>query len=396
MGSVRQQSKQDVTKKMHERYLKAKGKAGKTRLLDEFVELTGYDRVYARVLLKHGPPVHTGSIRRAGRPCVYGLQVVAAFKMCAEATGWICGKRLVAILPELVPALEGEGALKLYPDERAVLLSMSSATIDRRLQQARRVAKPKGISTTKPGSLLKSQIPVRTYTPWDEQVPGFLEIDLVAHCAESAAGEFLYTLVATDIATGWTECEPVANKGQAAVFGALKHFTQRLPFRLLGIDSDNGSEFINAHLLRYCEKEGITFTRCRAYHKNDQAHVEQKNYTQVRQVVGYERLQGEEALGQLARIYGLLRLYSNGWLPAMKLVSKEREGSKVKKRYDAPQTPWCRVLQAGIEPTEARIQFELGLAGWGPLGLKKALDAEVQKLWRLRTGAQAPASAATL
>ncbi|MDP9382813.1 MAG: transposase family protein [Chloroflexota bacterium] len=186
----------------------------------------------------------------------------------------------------------------------------------------------------------------------------------------------------------------MANKGQAAVFGALERIRQRLPFALLGIDSDNGSEFINAHLLRYCERGGITFTRCRAYHKNDQVHVEQKNYTQVRQVVGYERLQGEEALEQLMRIYGLLRLYTIGWLPAMKLLSKEREGGTVRKRYDEPRTPLRRVLQAGIERTEARIQFELGLGGWGPLGLKKALDAEVEKLWRLR--AQAPASAAAL
>ncbi len=352
--------------------------------------------MYARELLKHGPPVPGGSIRRAGRPSRYGPQVVAALKVCAEATGWICGKWLVAILPELVPALERERALELYADERAALLAMSSATMDRRLRQAKRVARPKGISTTKPGSLLKSQIPVRTFTPWDEQAVGFVELDLVAHCGESAAGEFLYTLVVTDIATGWAECEPVANKGQAAVFAALKAIRARLPFPLLGIDSDNGSEFINAHLLRYCEGEGITFTRCRAYHKNDQAHVEQKNYTQVRRVVGYDRLEGEEVLGQLRAIYGLLRLYTNGWLPAMKLVSKEREGGKVKKRYDEPRTPLRRVLGTGIGPTEARVQFERELGEWGPLGLKEALNAEVEKLWRLRTRSRVPVSATLL
>lgn len=394
MGEVRQQSKRDVAKRMHERYLKAKCKADKTRLLDGFVELTGYDRVYARVLLKHGPPVRRGAIRRAGRPSAYGPQVVAALRVCAEATGWICGKRLVAILPELVPALEEEGTLELYGDERVSLLSMSSATIDRGLRQARRVARPKGVPTTKPGSLLKSQIPIRTYTPWDEQVPGFVEIDLVAHCGESAAGEFIYTLVVTDIATGWTECEPAANKGQAAVFGALEVIRARLPFPLLGIDSDNGSEFINAHLLGYCEREGITFTRCRAYHKDDQAHVEQKNYTQVRRVVGYDRLQGEGALEQLRAIYGLLRLHTNGWLPAMKLVSREREGGKTRKRYDEPRTPLRRV--AGMEPTEARIQFERELGERGPPGLKRALNAEVEKLWRLRARAQAQASAVAL
>jgi len=396
MGTVRQQSKRDVAQRMRERYLRAKGKADKTRLLDEFVELTGYDRVYARVLLRHGPPVRTGSIRRAGRPCAYGPQVVVALRVCAEVTGWICGKRLVAILPELVPALEKEGALKLYGDERQALLSMKSATIDRRLREARRVARPKGISTTKPGSLLKSQIPIRTYTPWDEQKPGFIEIDLVAHCGDSGAGEFLYTLNAVDVATGWTECEPVANKGQVAVFEALQRIRQRLPFPLLGIDSDNGSEFINMHLLRYCQVESITFTRCRAYHKNDQAHIEQKNYTQVRQVVGYDRLRGEEALGQLRGIYRVLRLQTNGWLPAMKLVSKQRDGSKVKKQYDEPKTPLRRVLETTLAPTEARVEFERELGECGPLKLKEALDAHREKLWRLRTRAQAPTSATAL
>ncbi len=396
MGKVRQQSKQDVAQKMHERYLKVKGRAEKTRLLDEFVEITGYDRVYARVLLRHGPRVRRAPIRRAGRPTTYTPQVIAALKVCTDATGWICGKRLVAILPKLVPALEEEGALKLYDDERSALSSLSSATIDRKLQQARRIAKPKGIPTTKPGSLLKSQIPIRTYTPWDEQVPGFLEIDLVAHCGESVAGEFLYTLDATDIATGWTECEPVLNKGQAAVFGALETIRERLPFPLLGIDSDNGGEFINAQLLRYCEREGITFTRCRAYHKNDQAHVEQKNYTHVRRTVGYDRLQGEEALEQLRRIYQLLRLHTNGWLPAMKLVSKEREGGKTRKKYDKPLAPLSRVQEAKLEPIKARIEFERELGEWGPLALKKALDAEIEKLWQLRTRVQIPASATAL
>ena len=190
--------------------------------------------------------------------------------------------------------------------------------------------------------------------------------------------------------------EPVANKGQMAVYSALKTIRGRLPMPLLGIDSDNGSEFINAHLLRYCEGESITFTRCRAYHKNDQAHIEQKNYTQVRQVVGYDRLRGEEALGQLRGIYRVLRLQTNGWLPAMKLVSKQRDGSKVKKQYDEPKTPLRRVLETTLAPTEARVEFERELGECGPLKLKEALDAHREKLWRLRTRAQAPTSATAL
>ncbi len=218
--------------------------------------------------------------------------------------------------------------------------------------------------------------------------------DLVAHCGESTAGEYVYTLDATDIATGWTECEPVLNRGQAAVFGALERIRGRLPFPLLGIDSDNGSEFINAHLLRYCEDEKLTFTRCRPYHKNDQAHIEQKNYTHVRQLVGYDRYGGEEALEQLKRIYELARVWQNGYLPTMKLVSKEREGAKVRKRYDEPRTPYKRALLAGVVGEEARLEFERLLGTYGPMGLKQQLDAQIEKLWRLRVGAQSLIAAA--
>ena len=196
--------------------------------------------------------------------------------------------------------------------------------------------------------------------------------------------------MATDIATGWTECEPVENKGQLAVFGALESVRKRLPFPLLGIDSDNDSEFINAHLLRYCEAERITFTRCRAYHKNDQAHVEQKNYTQVRRIVGYDRLKGEQALRQLGTIYGLLRLYTNGWLPAMKRLSKKREGSKVSKRYDVPGTPLRRSIESGMMSEEARHEFDALLRAHGPMRLKRQLDTEIEKLWGLPVGRQVP------
>lgn len=386
---VKQESKRDLARKMHERYLRT-SRVERGKMLDEFVELTGYHRTYAHTLLKHGPSVRSKPIRRAGRPATYGPRVIAGLKVVAEALGWPCGKRLGAALGGVVPALEAEGELVLEPGDREALLRMSSATIDRRLREVRRVAKPKGVATTKPGSLLKKQIPIRTYTPWDEQAPGYAEIDLVAHCGDSAAGEFLYTLVATDIATGWTEAEPIANKGQIAVFGALESVRGRLPFSLLGIDSDNGSEFINAHLLRYCEAERITFTRCRAYHKNDQAHVEQNNYTQVRQIVGYDRLEGERALQQLGAIYELLRLRTNGWLPAMKLVSKERKGSNVSKRYDEAKTPLRRSIESRVISERATHEFDELLRAHGPMGLKRQLDTEIEKLWRLRVGRQVP------
>jgi len=387
---VKKESKQDLAKALHPKYLKASRKE-KGRLLDEFVEVTGYHRNYAKKLLLHGvvPPTgrydpHTCIRRHAGgRPRVYGPVVLQALCVAAESTGWICGKRLVGVLPELVSALEQEGAISLFASERAALLSMSAATIDRKLACERAHHKPKGACTTKPGTLLRSQVPIRTYTPWDEQQPGFLEIDLVAHCGESTAGTYLCTLNCVDVATGWTECVGVANKGQGAVFAALQQVRERLPFPLLGIDSDNGSEFINDHLIRYCQRERITFTRCRPYRKNDQAHVEQKNGSVVRQLVGYDRYATPAALAQLGRVYELVRLHVNAYLPVMKLIGKQREGAKVSKHYDLPTTPYKRALMAGVLSSEAQAHFQdqLRAAAEGPLSLRHRLLIELGELW---------------
>lgn len=272
---VRQASKHDLASELRRRY-RAAGRAEKGRLLDEYVAVSGYHRKYALTLLG-GAATAEQRRRGGGRPAVYGLDVLEGLRVAAEATGWICGKRLAPILPELVAALEREGALALAPAVRGALVGMSAATIDRRLAALRRAVKPHGLATTKPGSLLKRQIPIRTSTPWDEQQPGFVEIDLVAHCGTTTAGTYLSTLTLVDIATGWTECTPVATKTQDAVYAALCRLREVLPFPLLGIDSDNGSEFINERLLRWCQREQLTFTRCRPYHKNDQAHVEGKN-----------------------------------------------------------------------------------------------------------------------
>ncbi len=389
---VRKESKQDLAKALHPKYLKA-SRNEKGRLLDEFVEVTGYHRNYAKYILLHGPAIPRGRLdtrtgvrkHAGGRPPVYGTAVIQALCVAAEATGWICGKRLVGVLPELMSALQQEGALSLFASERAALLSMSAATIDRKLARERARHKPKGVCTTKPGTLLRSQVPIRTYTPWDEQQPGFLEIDLVAHCGESTAGTYLCTLNCVDVATGWTECVAVANKGQGAVFTALQLVRQRLPFPLLGIDSDNGAEFINDHLIRYCQEERITFTRCRPYRKNDQAHVEQKNGSVVRQLVGYERYTSPAALKQLGRVYELARLHVNAYLPVMKLVGKEREGARVHKRYDVPSTPYRRALQAGVLSSDAQgcLQTQLRHVAPGPLSLRHQLLTELEKLWNL-------------
>lgn len=382
---VEQRSKHDVAAKLRGRYLAA-DREEKRRLLDEFVALTDYHRKYAVALLRHGPARGAVHVSGAGHPLVYGPRVVGALRVAAEATGWICGKRLSPFLPELVPALELEGALALSQAERASLLSMSAATIDRRLKIARIGEKPRGLSTTKPGSLLKKQVPVRTFTPWDEERAGFVEIDLVAHCGTSTAGSYLCTLDMVDIATGWTECDAVIDKSQKAVFAALERLRARLPFPLLGIDSDNGSEFLNEPLVKWCRREEITFTRCRAYHKNDQAHVEQKNWSVVRGLIGYDRYESIAALTQMRRVYELVRLEVNAYLPVMKLIGKEREGAKVRKRYDVPRTPYRRAAAEGVMQQEARASFDELLVQWGPLGLRHQLEAELEHLWGLRVG----------
>jgi hypothetical protein len=315
--------------------------------------------------------------------------VVGALRAAAEASGWLCGTRLAPFLGELVPALEAEGALRLSPEDRAQLLTVSARTIDRRLRPFRLQRDPRnwhGLGTTKPGTLLKSQVPVQTYTPWEDQRPGFLEIDLVAHCGTTTGGFYLNTLVGTDVATGWTECVAVWGKSQRAVFAGLEAGRQRLPMPLLGLDSDNGSEFLNAHLVRFCAEERITFTRSRPYWKNDQAHVEQKNWSVVRRLVGYGRYETREALAQLDRVYDLLRIWTNFWQPSLKLVAKQRDATtgKTKKTYDAAQTPYRRLLASGILDGAQQQALATTLAAHPPTALRHQLAAAIERLGRLQ------------
>jgi hypothetical protein len=377
--AVRQQSKHELAAALQGRYVRA-GRKEKGQILDEFVAATGYHRKWALGLLRQGPPRARGG--RGGRPRVYSALVVGALRQVWEASGELCGKRLAPFLEELVLALEAEGAVELEAAVREPLLQMSAATIDRRLRPFR-LQQRRGLGTTKPGTLLKQQVPVQTYTPWDEQRLGFVEIDLVAHCGTTTAGHYVNTLTVTDVATGWTECAAVWGKGQAAVCGALEQIREGLPFPLLGIDSDNGSEFLNAHLVRWCEQEQLTFTRSRPYWKNDQAHVEQKNWSVVRRLLGYDRYETEAALALLQCVYRGLRLWTNHWQPVLKLVGKEREGAKVRKQYDIAQTPYRRVLASeGLVP-EARARLEHEHAAHGPTAVWKEVEAARAALWRL-------------
>ena len=374
-----QRSKRELLEEIRPRYLKAK-KSEKKIMLDEFVAATGYHRKYATRILKHGRPRHTG--KKHGLPKVYQGEVVIALEQIWEICGRICSKRLHPFLPEMVKVLERCGELHLVPQTKALLLRMSRSTIDRCLGPAR-FEHPHGLSTTKPGSLLKKAIPVRTYTPWDEDRPGFLEIDLVAHCGETTEGQYINTLTCVDLSTGWVECLAVRQRTQQAVFEAIQTMRTCLPFRLLGLDSDNGSEFINDLLYQYCLSKKITFTRSRPYHKNDQAHVEQKNWSVVRRLIGYDRFESETEYLLLQSIYTDLRLYANFFQPVLKLVSKQHVDKRLLKRYDQAATPFQRVLAAEDIPFEAKARLTNLYVQLNPVQLRTTIDAKVAKLWKI-------------
>ena len=242
--------------------------------------------------------------------------------------------------------MEEHGEIELDTRTKQKLLRISASTIDRALAPERKRLLNRTRSRTKPGTLLKHNIPIKTFSQWDDQRPGFVEIDLVGHDGGNISGDYIQTLDVTDVCTGWTETQAVKNKAQVWVFAALKQIRKCLPFKLLGIDSDNGSEFINDQLYRYCLKEEITFTRARAYRKNDNCYVEQKNWSVVRRALGYLRYDTEGELEIINRLQGYLRLYTNHFQPVMKMIEKTRVGSKVKKKYDRPRTPCQRVLDS--------------------------------------------------
>jgi Integrase core domain len=371
-------SKRELLLQIAPRYKEA-SVALKTVILDEFVAATGYARKYAIRLLSH-PVAPKLTIERPRAPH-YGPEVQQALHLAWTAANHICAKRLIPFLPTLVESLERHGHLHLNEECRAQLLSMSPATADRILWPYRKQERH-GISTTRSGTLLKKQIPVRTCNDWNETKPGFMEADLVAHCGTHADGSYLYTLTLTDMATGWTECLPLLNRGQEAVVAALKRAQQLLPFPLLGIDTDNGAEFITVELLAFCEQEHITFTRGRPRRSNDQCYGEQKNGRIVRQVVGYDCFAGELTYRQLTELYRALRVYVNCFQPSMKLQTKEREGSKVRRTYDQAQTPMQRLLASGVLAPKKQQELLRITEALDPLRLLTQLEHLQKALWR--------------
>ena len=374
-GSIR-----EYTEAVRERYL-SESKKEKGKILDEFTQVTGCHRKAAIRLFRRRNQPKTN--KKRGRPRQYSAAVAGALRVAWEATDRLCSKRLHPFLPELVKVLRRHGDSTTTAEIEAELGRVSPSTIDRLLRPYRRLGGRHPFTTTKPGSLLKSSIPIRTFTDWQEDCPGFLEVDLVSHCGESTESFYLTTLCTVDIATGWSECVGVWGKGQERVGGAIHRVRQRLPFPFLGLDSDNGSEFINHHLYNYCQRQGITFTRSRSYKKNDSCHVEQKNWSVVRRLVGYDRYSSRTALEVLNRVYNLTRLYVNFFQPVMKLVSKTRHGAKVHKVYDTAQTPYQRLLKAGVLTEAKRQELAATYHSLNPVLLLRQINENLENLWNL-------------
>jgi len=387
--------KKAVTRELKDRYRKS-SKKEKTIMLDEFIRLTSYSRSYAARALRLKEVLgymHIGGKRvrlvrdkrkiKRKKKKIYDEGVLVSLKEIWKIDDYICSKRLAPFLSEIIPVLEKWEEIKLDTKVREKLFKISAATIDRLLTETRKRFRIKGRSTTRPGSLLKKSIPIRTFADWDEKVPGFFEVDLVSHDGGAARGDFIQSLNFTDIATGWEEMIAVKNKAQVWVFAGIENIKERLPFSILGLDSDNGNEFINAHLLRYCEKEHITFTRSRPYRKNDSCFVEQKNYSVIRRAVGYGRYDTMEELVVLNELYSHLRLYVNFFQPVRKLIKKERTGSKVIKRYDESKTPYRRVLASPDIKDKIKVKLKSKYDMLNPAELKRKITKLQNRLLKL-------------
>ena len=363
MAIISRKARVELVNAVGERY-RASGKVDKTRILDEFVRLTGYHRKHAVRVLQRQAPAETP--HTSARPRLYDEAARQALVVMWEASDRICGKRLRPLLPLLISALESHGHLQLDEVVRKKLLRVSASTIDRLLAPAR-AASPRKRRNNPP--VVRSQIPVRTFADWGDPLPGFMEMDLVGHCGGSASGRYNHTLVLTDIFSGWTECVALAVRDSSLVVDALTNLRVAMPFVLRGVDTDNGGEFANDILLQFSRQNDVEFTRSRPYKKNDQAWVEQKNGAVVRRIVGYGRLEGVAAAESLARLYGSSRLFVNFFQPSFKLISKERVGARVRKQYQAPQTPCARLLSSPDVTDKSKERLRAVLASLDPLRL---------------------------
>lgn len=374
-------TRKELLKNLVLRYQTAK-RVEKQQILSEFIAVTNYHRKYAMTLLQQPNNGAGTTLRLRKRKSFYTTEVKEALITIWNASNRLCSKRLIPFLPDFIKSLEQHGHLVLLAEVRTKLLSISTATMDRMLRDVRQPGRRRYFGTTRGGPLIKQQIAIRTFSDWDNPKPGFMEADLVAHCGTSVQGTFLNTLVLTDVSTGWTECFALLLRSHDSVIKALHQAPELLPFPLLGLDTDNGSEFINGELLRYCREEQITFTRCRPYKKNDQCYVEQKNGAIVRHFVGYDRFEGAEACKELAALYGILRLIVNFFQPSLKLISKQRIGSRVIKKYDKAQTPFQRLLACEDIPLSVKAALQEEYYKLDPIELQRALMRRQDIFWQ--------------
>jgi hypothetical protein len=367
-------TRKELTAVVAKRY-GASNRAEKARILDEFVDMTGFHRKHAMRLLRGH---ESGQPGRRARRRIYDEAERNALPLLWEASDRICGKRLKALMPVLIEAMERHGHLGLAPEVRSKLLAMSAATIDRALRQIRDGLGLRRRRAAAP--TVRRSIPIRTSADWSDPAPGFVEADLVAHSGPSARGSYVQTLVLTDIATGWTECAPLIVREQTLLSTVLTELRKQLPFALLGLDTDNDTVFMNETVKAYCEQANIVFTRCRPYRKNDQAFVEQKNGAVVRKIVGYRRFEGLEAATLLAQLYRSARLFVNFFQPSFKLIEKQRDGARVRKTYSAPATPHQRLVSDRRTPDEVRARLQEIYAGLDPVVLLRDIRVAQERL----------------
>lgn len=381
--NMSQELKSEWLPKVQRRYLR-RNREGRSRMLDELCEDYGYERKYAIKLLSGGLPIASGRIRPGPEPQYEMIEPVVRYVwLKAEQP---CGKRLVPILRQWLPYYE-QRLGRLSSRQRELVGRVSAATLDRLLAGARAEHTGRGRCGTKPGSLLRSEIPIRTGT-WDLSQPGYLEADSVAHCGGSLAGDFIWSLTYTDILSGWTEGGAVWNKGAAGVLAATREMEERLPFALRGFDSDNGGEFLNHHLWSYLRerKAAVEFTRSRPYHSDDNAHVEQKNWTWARQLLGYGRLEDPDLVGPISALYReVWAPWQNFFLPCLKLQRKWREGSHWRKRYELPRTACERLCEPGLLSRRERSRLKEQQASLDPFALKDELERRLEIILRPRT-----------
>ena len=382
---TRTRFKMKYLKHVYHRYHKSNN-SDKTKILDEFCKVCGYVRKYA-IRQFNAPlpdndspkPKQPGRIRKKK----YLKETITMLEIIWKATNYLCGVRLHAAIPIWLPHLKD--LYRISDKINTQLLQISPSTIDRSLKEKKRILKHKIYGTTKPGYMLKSQIPIKTER-WDAKEPGFTETDLVSHSGNSADGNFIHSCNITDILTTWTETRAIMGKGQFATLEAIEDIQKSLPFKLLGIDSDNGSEFINYHLLNYCFKHDIQFTRSRPYKKDDNAHIEQKNWTHVRKIFGYLRYDSEEVLSAMNDLYrNELKLIQNLFLPSQKLIKKIRVGSRYIKKYDAPQTPLQRLRSCNsknIDKAKLNQFIELFIS-MNPFIISSAIDNKIDNIFKL-------------